>query len=384
MPPPSPRWIVAALPLAVVLPVVLAGCSGEPSYDDRDWSALDPVAADVPQVRAPDPVATRANLGALDPCAIGAVGQAGALREPAGASACTVNRGEGTVEVRTDARYLVESTGLEAVNALDSRERTEIAGVAAWVGPGPVTSAGDPVPCAVVVPASLDLALVVADAEDDCATARTVAEQALGDLSALVRPGRSLTAPVFYAADEPDPGGEGGCAELGGQIQWLCAPAGDVDVPGDPVDLIRRGEADPRVLCVPALAAAEKHAATEGRSWVAVTTATGPQDRAERASYDGRRQCTLLAAKDDEDADGNPATIVVTARRDPLGTNANAEVAGHPAYHSPAAGTWEVALTETDARGFLRIEVRDTERREPAWAEAFVADLVERTLAPPD
>ncbi len=379
MPLPSPRWI-AAPPLVLPLVLVLAGCSGDPSYDDRDWSAIAPVAADVPQVRAPALSTTRANLAALDPCAVGAAGAADSIREPEGANGCTVNRPGGTVEVRTDARYLVESTGLDAVNALDSRDRAEVAGVATWVGPGPVTSGGDDVGCAVVVPASLDLALAILDAEDDCATAKQVAEAVLADLAALTRAGRSLTTPVCYAADEPDPGGAGGCAELGGQIAWLCAPVGEVDVPDDPVDLIRQGEADPAVLCVPALAAARASAATEGRSWVAMTTATGPQDRAERAAYDGRRQCTLVAAAEAEEADANPATIIVTARRDPLGTEANAEVGDHPAYHSERSGTWEVALTATDENGFLRVEVLDTERQEPDWAEDLVADLVERVL----
>ena len=374
---PTPRWIAVALPLALVL----AACSGEPSYDDRDWSAVDAAATGVPQVRDPALPLPRANLGALDPCAIGAAGEEDAIRTPAGSGSCTVNRGAGTVEVLTAARYLVEGSGPDVVNALDSRERAEVAGVATWVGPGPVTSGGDGVGCAVVVPASLDLALAITDADDDCATAKQVAAAALADLPAVTRPGRSLTAPVFYAAGEPGPGGEGACAELGGQIAWLCAPVGDVDVPGDPVDLIRHGEADPAVLCVPALASARESAASKGRSWVAMTTATGPQDRAERASYDGRRQCTLLAAKDDEDVDANPATIIVTARRDPLETKGNAEVAGHPAYHDERSGTWEVALTTTDERGFLRVEVLDAERREPAWAKDLVADLAERVLS---
>lgn len=376
MPLPSPRWIAAALPLGLVL----AGCSGEPSYDDRDWSALAPVAADVPQVRAPALATARANLAALDPCAIGAVGESGAIRTPAADGSCTVDRGRGSVEVSTTARYLVESTGLDAINALDSRERVDLAGVAAWAGPGPVTSGGDDVGCAVVVPASLDLALAITDADDDCATAKEVAAAALGDLGAVTRPGRTPAPPVFYAADEPTPGGEGGCAELGGQIAWLCAPVGDVDVPGDPVDLVRRGEADPGVLCVPALESARATAASKGRSWVAMTTATGPQDRAERASYDGRRQCTLVAAKDQEDVDGDPATIVVTARRDPLGTASNAKVGDHAAYHDARSGTWEVALTTTDEKGYLAVTVLDTRRKEPDWAKDLVADLVKRTL----
>lgn len=373
---PSPRWIAAVLPLGLVL----AGCSGDPSDDDRDWSALAPVAADVPQVRAPAVAAARANLAALDPCAIGAVGAPDAIRTPGRDGSCTVSRGRGTVEVTTAARYLVESTGLDAVNALDSRDRVDLAGVATWVGPGPVTSGGDSVGCAVVVPASLDLALAITDAEDDCASAKEVATAALADLRAVTRPGRSVTPPVFYAADEPTPGGEGACADLGGQVAWLCAPVGDVEVPDDPVDLIRHGEADPAVLCVPALESARASAASRGRSWVAMTTATGPQDRAERASYDGRRQCTLVAAKDREDVDGNPATIVVTARRDPLGTASNAKVGGHPAYHDERSGTWEVALTRTDERGYLSVEVLDTRRKEPDWAEQLVADLVERVL----
>lgn len=382
MPHPRPRSVLVALPLALVL----GGCSGEKSYDDRDWSAVDPVAADVPQVREPDAATTRANLAALDPCAVGAAGSPGAaatIRLPGKGGSCTVHRGAGTVEVITDARYLVDGSGLDAINALDSRERVEIAGVATWVGAGPVTSGGDDVPCAVVVPASLERALAVIDAEDDCAVAKEVVAAALADLAAVTRKGRSVAEPVFYAADETDPGGEGACTELADQLEWLCAPVGDVDVPDDPVDLIRYGEADPRVLCLPALESARAVAAGTGRTWVAVTTGAAPQELAERASYDGPRQCTLLAAKDAEDAedaDTNPATIIVTARRDPLETGANTEVAGHPAYHSDLAGTWEVALTETGENGFLRVEITDVGRDEPDWAEELVADLVDRVL----
>lgn len=383
MPQSRPRWILAALPLALALALALGGCTGEPSYDDRDWSAVDPVAAGVPQVREPDAATTRANLRALDPCAVGAAGSSGAaatIRLPGKGGSCTVHRGAGTVEVLTDARYLVDGSGLDAINALDSRERVEIAGVATWVGGGPVTSGGDDVPCAVVVPASLERALAVVDAEDDCAVAKEAVAAALADPAAVTRKGRSVAEPVFYAADETDPGGEGACAELGDQLEWLCAPVGDVDVPDDPVDLIRYGEADPRVLCLPALESARAVASAPGRSWAAVTTGVAPQDLAERASYDGPRQCTLLATKDADDADGNPATIVVTARRDPLETVANTEVAGHPAYHSDLARTWEVALTETGENGFLRVEIVDAGRDQPDWAEELVADLVERTL----
>lgn len=376
MPLTPPRWIVATLPLALVL----AECSGDPSYDDRDWSQIEPVSADIPQVREPGAAITRTNLGALDPCAVGAAGEAEAIASPGEGNTCTVNRSEGTVEVITDARYFVEGSGPDAINALDSRDRVELAGVATWVGEGAVTSGGPSAGCAVVVPASLVLALAIVDADEDCTAAKATAEVVLADLAAVTSPGRTFTEPVFYAADEPDPGGVGGCAELGDQIEWLCAPVGEVDVPEDPVDLIRNGEADPRVLCIPALESARATAASEGRSWVGVTTAVNPQELAERASYDGPRQCTLLEARDRVDAGGDPATVIVTARRNPLETNANTEVAGHPTYHSKQSGTWEVALTEPGENGFLRIEVLDAKRQEPAWAEEFVTDLVERVF----
>lgn len=369
------RRIIAALLL-----LLLAGCSGETSYDDRDWSEVRGVAADIPQVREPAAAPTRANLAALDPCAVGSAGAAETISDPGAASTCTVSRGGGTVEVVTTARYFVDGSGPDAVNALDSRDRVEIAGTATWVGEGPVTSGGRTARCAVVVPASLELALAIIDDEEDCATAKEAAEAALVYLDAVTRTGRRVTDPVFYGADEPDPGGEGGCSQLGDQVSWLCAPVGEVDVPEDPVDLIRHGEADPRVLCVPALQSARASTPGEGRSWVAMTTAVGPQELAERASYDGPRQCTLLEAKERDGADVDPATVIVTARRQPLETNANTEVAGHPAYHSEQSGTWEVALTEPGENGFLRIEILDAERDEPAWAEGLVVDLVERVL----
>lgn len=375
--------MLGALPLVLLM----AGCSDasdDESYADRDWSAVTPVVADVPEVREPAAAPTRANLRALDPCAVGAAGDADATEPPRQGTTCTVLRAEGTVGVETDVRYYVDS-GPEAVNALNSRDRVEIAGLAAWVGPGPTGGVDAHAPCAVVVPAGLEQALVIADAEPGCPAATAAAEAALADLGAVARGGRTLTEPVFYAADEPDPGGAGGCAELGDQLAWLCAPVGDagsVEVPTDPVDLIRQGEADPQVLCLPALESADEAAATDGRSWVAVTTAVGPQDLAERSSYDGPRQCTLLAAPDvpAAAADDNPATVIVAARREPLGTEPNTEVAGHPAYHSEISGTWEVALTDTSEHGLLRIEVLDTDRHEPAWAEDLVEDLVERAF----
>lgn len=376
MPLTPPRWIVAALPLALVL----AGCSGDPSYDDRDWSQVEPVAAGIPQVREPGAAGTRTNLAALDPCAVGAAGEDESIATPGNGGTCTVNRGDGTVEVTTTARYFVEGSGPDAINALDSRERVEIAGVATWIGEGPVTSGGPGAGCAVVVPASLELALAIVDADEDCAVARATAEAVLSDLAAVTRTGRTVTEPVFYAADEPDPGGVGGCTELGDQVEWLCAPVGEVEVPDDPVDLIRHGEADPRVLCLPALESVQATAASAGRSWVAMTTAVAPQDLTERASYDGPRQCTLLEAKERADADSDPTTVIVSARRQPLETTANTEVAGHPAFHSEPSGTWEVVLTEPGENGFLRIEVLGAGRAEPQWAEEFVADLVERVF----
>ncbi|MCR6033662.1 hypothetical protein GGQ22_19830 [Nocardioides sp. zg-579] len=380
------RRTLTAVPLALPLALLLAGCgvlSAEESYADRDWSAAPPVVADVPQVREPTAARTRANLRALDPCAIGAAGDADSTEPPGERTVCTALRSDGTVEVDTAARYYVEGSGPDAINALDSRDRVEIAGVAAWVGPGPTTAGGRSRSCAVVVPASLELALVIADAEPDCGAATAAAEAAIGDLGSMTRPGRDVTAPVFYAADEPDPGGVGGCAHLGDQRRWLCAPVDQdgVDVPADPVDLIRRGEVDPQVLCLPALEAARETAATDGRSWVAMTTTVSPQDRDERSSYDGPRQCTLVAAEDDGGgADANPATILVSARREPLGTQANTEVSGHPAYHAEIAGAWEIALTDPTEHGYLSVQVLDTERSEPTWAEDLVEDLVRRTL----
>ncbi|CAN5380320.1 hypothetical protein BH09ACT12_BH09ACT12_31930 [soil metagenome] len=380
---------------AVPLVLLLTGCSNtsdESSYADRDWSAVAPVVAGIPQVREPEAAFTRANLRALDPCAVGAAGDAGAAEPPGKGSTCTVVRGDGTVQVDTAARYFVDGSGPDAVSALDSRDRLEIAGIAAWVGEGPITAGGSGVPCAVVVPASLEQALAIIDTDPDCTAATAAAEAALADLGAVSRAGQNVIDPIFYGADEADPGGAGGCTQLGDQIAWLCAPVGgegSIEVPTDPVDLIRRGEADPQILCVPALESARATAATTGRSWVAVTTAVGPQELADRSSYDGPRQCTLLAAKDSTDgsgaaegteADDNPATIIVSARRQPLGTEANADVAGHPTYHSELSGTWEVALTDTSEHGFLRIEILDTDRTEPAWAEDLVEDLAQRTF----
>lgn len=288
----------------------------------------------------------------------------------------------------TAARYYDDST-YDAVNALNTRDRVEIAGVAAWVGEGTTTAGGRRYACAVVVPASLHQALVIADADAGCAAATAAAEAALADLGAVSRAGREVTEPVFYGADEPDPGGAGGCSQLGDQIAWLGAPVGvegSVEVPTDPVDLIRRAEADPQVLCFPALESARATAATTSRIWVAMTTALGPQDLDERSSYDGPRQCTLVAATDSPDAgegpgvDDDPATIILSARSQPLGTNPSTEVAGHPAFHFEVSGRWEVALTEISEHGFLRISILDTDRAAPAWAEDFVEDLVQRTL----
>lgn len=81
---------------------------------------------------------------------------------------------------------------------------------------------------------------------------------------------------------------------------------------------------------------------------MAVTTAVGPQARTERTRYRGPRQCTFLKVRKRKDADANPATVIVSARREPVETAANAEVSGHPAYHSELSSRWEVALSATD------------------------------------
>ncbi len=377
---------VQLIPALLIPALAVAGCSRTQGYADRDWSAIDPVAADIPQVREPDEKATRTNLDALDPCAVGAAGDPDAVGAPAPPPkpgkdvTCTSVRAEGTVEVITAARYFVDGTGPDAINALDDRVRSEIAGFAVWTGPGPVTPDGPNARCAVVVPASLELGLVILDEREDCTAATAAATAALGDLPSVTRAGQHVTVPVFYAADEPDPGGAGACAELGDQLEWLCAPVGQVDVPKDPVDLIRHGEADPGMLCTPALLSVRATAETDGRTWVGMTTAVAPQDLDERTSYDGPRQCTLLEAKDRADADSAPVTIIVTARRQPLETSANTDVAGHPAYHSKLSGTWEVALTKPTEHGYLSIDIVDDRREEPAWAKKFVADLVKRVF----
>jgi hypothetical protein len=478
---------------AVVLLALVAGLawwlgSRDPSYADRDWSAMAPVAAAVPEVRTPDPAVVRGSLAALDPCAVGAAGEADASRVEGGPGTCTVYRSAGTVVVATSVAYrLDESHGPDAVNALDSRERVELSGVAAWVGPGPV-SGGLKVggtACAVVVPASPDLALAIVADSADCTAAEASAEAALADLGAVTtnhplppacdllatvapagvlsqdvatctgddltltvgaapldearlvgRPTRlagtgareadggrtcayewpigrdgagrpvrallrggpcarlrplatravaggarlappTLTAPVFYGAVEPDPGGVGGCAELGDQLSWMCAPARLRSLPDDPVDAIRTGEADPDALCTAALGSAK----AAGRTMVAVTTAPTLLDDAARASYDGRRRCTLLEPTDGP-GDHDTTTIIVTASRERLETVGNTTVAGRPAYHSTTASTWEIALTTPDERGYLRVEVIGSDTRghrsEPTWAADYARDLVER------
>lgn len=485
------RTLGVSVPVLLVV-VALVGwlASREESYADRDWSALEPAAAGVPQVRAPDPRTTRDSLAALDPCSIGAAGESDATRVPGDPGTCTVHRLGGTVVVHTSVAYLVgDGAGLtlDAVNALDSRDREDVAGIATWVGDGAISPLveDDDAGCSVVVPASLDLALAIVGDSADCDTVTATAEAALSDLGALLAadppppacdllatavradeelrqdlstcdseeltltvgrspmddahlfgqaarvggaevqvaddgracayewtigtaergrplkallqggpcpelekrlarvlaqgnlPAPTLTEPVFYAADEPTPGGEGGCAELGDQLAWLCAPFTPRKVPDDPVEVIREGEADPDLLCAAALDVAED----SGLSLAATTTAGGLVDRADRAGHTGRRQCTLLEPTTTASGPSS-TTITISASRDPVETVGNTSVADHPAYHSAAAGTWEIALTTTTERGHLEILVATTTvgsgREEPDWARSFVTDLVER------
>ena len=364
------------LVVALVVGLVWWRATRPESYADRDWSAVPAVPAAVPAVRSPDAATTRTRLAALDPCALGAAGDPDASGRAADDGSCTVRRGDGTVVVYPQVRYLVDaSRGPAAVNALDSRDRVAMAGVATWVGDGPV---GEPVTarpaaCAVVVPASLELALAFVAESSDCTVVTRTAQAALAQLAP------TSGEPLFYAADEPDPGGTGGCAELGDQLAWLCAPATGRAVPDDPVDALRQGAADPDVLCTAALDAAEAN----DLRMLAVTTATGPQRPADRASYRGPRQCTLLEPTQDAD-DRDSITISLTASREPLETQGNTTVAGHPAYHHAAAGTWDVALTEPTERGYLSIQVvrsaSDGSRDVPEVADALVTDLVERLL----
>jgi hypothetical protein len=228
-------------------------------------------------------------------------------------------------------------------------EEHEIAGHVAWELPA-IRGLEH---CAVLLPAGTHGGLVVRAEEsplcdelvERVTTAVTAWERTAGPLPFTPYGERSLR-------------GEGDCVRVSYQLGRRCAEHVDRDVPDDPVDAIREGEADPDVVCTAALAAA----AEAGVDAVA-TTADFP-------GSDSTRACNLAVGDREWE-------VAVRASREDVGWGPTEEVAGHPTYMS-VAPLYKIALEDTTDRGQLevRFDRLDGSFDEPEWASPFLEALV--------
>lgn len=356
---------LAAIGVAVVAVLAVVGVLlrwwAEPDPADADWSALAPVDPDIVEVAEPSAEAVRV-LDRIDPCAAARAGDRTAEVIRRSRVTCTV-AGRGG-EVTADVAPLAGDVATAAFEGTD----TDLAG---YLGLARVSPAAGT--CLVLLPAGTRRGLLLTSEDaPGCAglvdRARDLVSTLEDDPGALERPVLSSPPPAtlpFTRFGEPSVAGVGACRDLWRQFQRDCAEHTAGDVPDDPVELLRAGEADPDVLCTVALETAEE---VLDEPVAAVTAST--------ARPDDRRLCVLLV--------GDREWVVeVEASREPAGSgSADGEVGGHP-YLNPILETvYDVALGETDERGTLRISFSRSPHApaEPDWGGALLEDLVERTL----
>jgi hypothetical protein len=211
----------------------------------------------------------------------------------------------------------------------------------AWPADVPAADAGD-----------------VAHARVTAATCRQAERIAGRVMAALERPAprHRPIAPLTYRTDEPDTGAPGACADLADQAARECASYVDVEVPDDPVDLIRSAEADANVDCA---AAADAVHETFGDDLQPVTaTGVGPVVLDEDSQPLPLRDCVFVEPT-------HRLVVAVRFSSEPVGGESDEEVAGHPAvWSAEAAGSApahrrevRVALTAGDDRGHLWLSV---------------------------
>ncbi len=199
---------------------------------------------------------------------------------------------------------------------------------------------------------------------------------------------------LIYAADESDTPATGACQDVAGQADAECAPALDVGVPDDPRELLRRGEADPNVMCAAALGAVRERFGDDMRAATVLrSTATILDEDAPQVA-----ECVFVEPS-------HALRVGVTASTESLGSlyldGAELRIGGHAARRGEHGGLSEpkdseviaVALDGADEPGHLKVTVSVSPDREHGFwqsapvdrkplksVEPFVTDLVEGLL----
>lgn len=316
------------------------------SYADRDWSAVTTPQRPRPPLWTPSTQQVAA-LDALDLCALHRAVYPHVEKAEQHGEVCQSwpERDDLEVERVADQR-VVETQAYEST-------ATEVAGVEGWLS--------RPGRCLLFLPAgqthgllvSSDLAPVCDDLSGRVARALT---KVAGD------PLRLGLTPY----GEPTIRGTGDCVDLYRQWERRCQEHTPRDVPDDPVDAIREGEADPDIVCSAALAAMDDAAPeVEVR---AVTT---------------QRSCELLIGE-------RESGVSIRTTREKFSSESETTLAGHLVYENPqGAPVYTIALGEQQERGTLEVDFVTAEAwsyetdpmHEPEWArpfmEALVTDLLE-------
>lgn len=161
-----------------------------------------------------------------------------------------------------------------------------------------------------------------------CEQAEQMARRTLQTLSKGPPQGPPRQRPLTYPAEHADPGEA--CSYLPFDNPSLCASDLPADAPGDPVDLIRRAEVDPKVSC--AMANDEVHERFADQLFpVAATRSPAPEDPG--CSFSGM---------------ANSVQVWIDASTDPVnaesGLEADLTIDGHPARMTKAAGEVSLAV----------------------------------------
>lgn len=362
---------LALVALVVVVLAVGAWLLVRPtSYADSDWSALPPAESEVAAPWEPDPEQL-AQLSAVDPCALlRSVDPDAPGPEPVPDGCRTSPRwDELRVEVLADPEAgLPFGNGSPSSFAYNGQER-DAAGFTAWEVPAS-SGAGH---CAVFVPAGAEHGLLVRAASGPLCgvlgerVAATLETWRDDPASVAARSGTPTAAELpFTPAGELSLRGRGACVDLSEQWAQRCAEHVDRDVPADPVDAIREGEADPDVACAAALTAAEE-AAPE----VDVRAVTATQ-----RVPDGARACVLLVEERDSE-------VWIRASRDAVDASTEFSVGGHPvSENQPGGPIYAIALDDPSERGMVEVtfDALDGSLTEPAWSRSFLESLAAELL----
>lgn len=242
---------------------------------------------------------------------------------------------------------------LAGTDAFVQREDSQLGcrvGWDAWTAESPHTDAGD-----------------VARAEIEAKTCDRARKLARKVMTTIDQPAASHpTVPRLpYRPTEPDTGVPGACADVPPAAATHCAPYADddVEVPDDPVDLIRHAESDPMVTCA---ATTEAVRATYGDELVPVALSgsksvllrdeISPETTPDCLYVEPTHQVLVWVRLSSEAMDSTAAAMADFPER---------KIADHPARAGQAENLQErwVALDRADDRGLLHLTVMTQQHR---------------------